>query len=116
VNGDGTLEWEEFSDHIIQLGLIKKEDNGISDIIKKYHYNDKIKESTKHETEISKLYFFEPVQYIVCLEVDSPCIKIYNSFTLELIYTINKTKGTQLFADYIEDNNMIVTTTNAKTI
>ena len=25
VNGDGTMEWEEFSDHIISLGLLRND-------------------------------------------------------------------------------------------
>ena len=36
VNGDETMEWEEFSNHIIELGLLRK-DRTFRNVIKKYN-------------------------------------------------------------------------------
>jgi len=36
VNGDGTLEWNEFSNHIIELGLVRK-DKTFKNVIKSYY-------------------------------------------------------------------------------
>jgi len=35
VNGDGTMEWEEFSNHIIELGLLRN-DRSFKNVIKSY--------------------------------------------------------------------------------
>lgn len=35
VNGDGTMEWEEFSNHIIELGLLRN-DRSFKNVIKNY--------------------------------------------------------------------------------
>jgi len=78
------MEWDEFSNHIIELGLIKK-DKDISGLIKKYYPNDTIKDKVKHESEIEKLYFFRKLSYIVCIEKDNPVIKIFGAFDCNLI-------------------------------
>lgn len=33
VNGDGTMEWDEFSEHIISLGMLRN-DRSYKDVIK----------------------------------------------------------------------------------
>ena len=41
VNGDQTMEWEEFSNHIIELGLLRN-DRSFKNVIKSYFPSDKI--------------------------------------------------------------------------
>lgn len=43
VNGDGTMEWVEFSNHIIELGLLRN-DRSFKDVIKNYHPAENIKD------------------------------------------------------------------------
>ena len=50
VNGDATMEWEEFSNHIIELGLIRK-DRTFTNVIKNYNPSD-IMDKEKHESDI----------------------------------------------------------------
>jgi hypothetical protein len=54
VNGDGTflfyyiiqgtMEWEEFSSHIIELGLLRN-DRSFKNVIKQYYPSDNIKDT-----------------------------------------------------------------------
>jgi hypothetical protein len=41
VNGDGTMEWDEFSNYIIELGLLRK-DRTFTNIIKNYYPSENI--------------------------------------------------------------------------
>lgn len=41
VNGDGTMEWDEFSEHIISLGMLRN-DRSYKDVIKQYNYSQNI--------------------------------------------------------------------------
>ena len=41
VNGDKSMEWDEFSNHIIELGIVKKKE-GTSSVIKNYYPNKNI--------------------------------------------------------------------------
>lgn len=51
VNGDGTMEWDEFSNHIIELGLLRN-DRSFKNVIKQYFPSDNIKDEQKHETGV----------------------------------------------------------------
>ena len=51
VNGDETMEWEEFSNHIIELGMLRK-DRTFQNVIKKYEPTETIHDREKHESEI----------------------------------------------------------------
>jgi len=63
VNGDETMEWNEFSNHIIELGMIKKDQKGSSsDVIKNYYQNNNIKNldnQLSRDAEIERLYFID---------------------------------------------------------
>jgi hypothetical protein len=41
VNGDESMEWEEFSNHIIELGLLRN-DRSFKNVIKSYFISDKV--------------------------------------------------------------------------
>eukprot|EP00330_Aristerostoma_sp_ATCC50986_P010047 CAMPEP_0114576046 /NCGR_PEP_ID=MMETSP0125-20121206/842_1 /TAXON_ID=485358 ORGANISM="Aristerostoma sp., Strain ATCC 50986" /NCGR_SAMPLE_ID=MMETSP0125 /ASSEMBLY_ACC=CAM_ASM_000245 /LENGTH=162 /DNA_ID=CAMNT_0001764237 /DNA_START=127 /DNA_END=615 /DNA_ORIENTATION=- len=58
VNGDETMEWEEFSSYIIELGMIKK-DRNIANVIKNYNVSQSLRDTVKHDNEIEKTYFFD---------------------------------------------------------
>ena len=54
VNDDGTLEWNEFSNHIIELGLLRK-DKTFKNVIKSYYPSELLSDKEKHENEIEKV-------------------------------------------------------------
>ena len=115
VNGDGTMEWEEFSNHIIELGLLRN-DRSFKNVIKNYFPAEKIKDVQKHENGVEKVYFFEKLKTLVVLERDSPKMKIYNSSNSELIFDVNAHKGSVLSAEYITEQKLIATSSNDLTI
>lgn len=53
VNGDGDLEWVEFTNHIIDLGMVKK-DSVFVDTIKDYLPSPI--QDVNHDTEIEHIY------------------------------------------------------------
>ena len=53
-----TMEWEEFSDHIINLGMLRN-DRTYKSVIKNYYPSETIVDKEKHETGIEKVYYFE---------------------------------------------------------
>ena len=48
----GNMEWDEFSNHIIELGLLRN-DRSFKNVIKQYYPSDNIKDDQKHETGVS---------------------------------------------------------------
>jgi len=56
VNDDKTLEWVEFTNHIIEMGMVR-EDSNLIDAIKSYYPSD-IKDG-KHDTEIENMFYLE---------------------------------------------------------
>jgi len=60
VNDDKTLEWVEFTNYIIELGMVRK-DRNLIDAIKNYYADESIKD-TKHDTEIENIHYLEKLQ------------------------------------------------------
>jgi hypothetical protein len=78
VNNDQTLEWVEFTNHIIELGMVRK-DRVFIDAIKNYQPSD-IKDG-KHDTEIEHMYYLDKLKHLLVMERDSKRFKVYNSRT-----------------------------------
>ena len=47
VNGDESMEWEEFSNHIIELGLLRN-DRSFKNVIKSYFPSERVLDREKH--------------------------------------------------------------------
>jgi len=121
VNGDETMEWEEFSNYIIELGLVKKDKTGIVSDIKSYFASETLLDKEKHENEIEKVHFFdfERMKYVFVLERNSSYFKVYDGNNMSLIKNKLAHKGSILAADYYQDenkNDLIVTTSDDLTI
>lgn len=78
VNGDEDLEWVEFTNHIIDLGMVKK-DSIFVDHIKNYLLSD-IRD-TNHDTEIEHIFYMESLKQLIVMERDAKRFKVYNSKT-----------------------------------
>jgi hypothetical protein len=77
VNNDGTLEWDEFTNHIIELGMVRK-DKTFIDAIKSY-YPSTIRDEEKHDTEIDAMFYIDKLKHLLVMERDSRRFKVYNS-------------------------------------
>jgi len=79
VNGDERLEWEEFSNHIIELGMVWKDWTFI-DAIKNYNPSEII-DTEKHDTEIEHMYYLPQLKHLLVMERDAKKFKVYNAKT-----------------------------------
>ena len=61
------MEWEEFSDHIISLGLLRN-DRSFKNVIKNYYPSEHMTDKEKHETGIDKVYYFKEMKSFIVLE------------------------------------------------
>ena len=86
VNGDNKLEWDEFTNHIIELGMVRK-DRTFIDAIKNYYASD-VKDFEKHDTEVEHLYFLEKLKHFLVMERDSKRFKVYNAKTGKFIQSV----------------------------
>jgi len=77
VNGDESLEWDEFSNHIIELGMVRK-DRTFIDAIKNY-YSSEIIDTEKHDTEIEHMYYLPKLNHLLVMERDAKKFKVYNA-------------------------------------
>lgn len=69
------MEWEEFSNHIIELGLLRK-DRTFRNVIKNYYLSENIVDKEKHESDIDNVFYFNNIKNIIVLEKDSPKFKV----------------------------------------
>jgi hypothetical protein len=79
VNNDETLEWDEFTGHIIELGMVRK-DRTFIDAIKNYYASD-IRDDEKHDTEVEAMYYIDKLKHLIVMERDAKRFKVYNSKT-----------------------------------
>ena len=103
VNGDEDLEWVEFTNHIIDQGMIKK-DSVFVDTIKDYKPSD-IRD-VNHDTEIEHIYYMESKQHLIVMERDAKRFKVYNAKNGQLIMSVpsgktSVTGGSFIAADLV---------------
>ena len=108
VNGDETLEWDEFSNYIVETGISKQKNNFVN-VIRNYHLSPITKDKTKHDSEINKVYFFQKIKHLICLESESRKILVYNYNTGNLITSFFGHNGSVISAEYIQGQNLVVT-------
>jgi len=117
VNGDQHLEWKEFTNHIIELGMVRK-DNTYVDAIKNYKISTK-EDKDKHETEVKKLYYFDEIKQLITLERDSRKFKYFDVTKQKQKWVPKESQlhtGTVLSAEYITNRDLLATTANDNSI
>ena len=66
VNGNGYIYWDEFSNYIVESGSTDSKTN-IVDVIRNYHMCKTARDKQKHDNDISKLYYFEPIKQLLVI-------------------------------------------------
>ena len=112
INGDGTMEWEEFTSYIVESGL---SGNDEPDGILKYEVNP-WEDFSKHRSNIERMYFFpkDPAVSsgsIGLVEAQSPLLKIYNS-ECSPVHHLKAPRGHVLAAGHIQDLKQYVMTSS----
>lgn len=107
------MEWEEFSSHIIELGLLRK-DRTFRNIIKNYYPSETIIDKQKHENQIESVFYFD--KFVITLEKDNNKYKVYNAQNCDFICEVNAHKGALITAEHIPEEKMLATSSNDLTI
>jgi len=79
VNNDQSLEWDEFTGHIIELGMVMKDRTFIDAI--KHYFASEIKDEKKHDTEVENIVYFDKLHEMMIMERDSKKFKVYDTKT-----------------------------------
>jgi WD40 repeat protein len=107
VNGDETLEWDEFSNYIVETGIARQKKSFI-DVIRNYHLS-KTKDIHKHEAEISKVFYFHQLKHLIVLENSSKKLKVYDYVDAKLLHSFVAHSGSVLAAEYLHSQKLVVT-------
>ena len=77
INGDGTMDWDEFTKFCVESGLVATRHVKLP---LRYHYVEDMKynDVTSHGPFIHRLKFFEAIQMLVVCEAESNAVKIYS--------------------------------------
>ena len=108
VNGNGYILWDEFSNYIVESGASAPKDNLVN-AIRNYHICKTAKDKQKHENDINKLYFFEPIKQLLVIENESKKILVYNYLTGSMINSFVAHNGSVLAAEYLYGQDIICT-------
>ncbi|KAJ0399503.1 hypothetical protein ATCC90586_007532 [Pythium insidiosum] len=104
INGDGSMEWEEFTSFIVDTGLTVKSHQLNS--IQHYNYVQ-WEDASKHSTFIDQIYYFPSNDLVALIENCSPVFKIYNS-NCELLRTIRSPEGFVQCAEHLPKHDQYV--------
>ncbi|KDO35228.1 hypothetical protein SPRG_00073 [Saprolegnia parasitica CBS 223.65] len=96
INGDGTMEWEEFTSFIVDTGLESQQPNSIQ----MYHHSS-WEDTSKHSSGIDRMYYFPTNDRLALCEYGGHSLKIYNS-RCELLKALKSPDGFVLCAEYVD--------------
>ncbi|RHZ04468.1 hypothetical protein DYB37_012928, partial [Aphanomyces astaci] len=96
INGDGSMEWEEFTSFIVDTGLESQQPNSIQ----MYHHST-WEDTSKHSATIDRMYYFPANDRLAVCEYGTQNLKIYDS-RCELQRVIKSPDGFVLCAEYID--------------
>ena len=103
VNNDGSLEWDEFTKHLIELGKCIKfvtllglvsQDASQVDSEKKYYPSplQGMLDNEKHDTEIENMFFVDKFKHLLVMERDCRMFKVYDSKSMKYITSVPEPK------------------------
>ncbi|KAG1709582.1 hypothetical protein DVH05_020232 [Phytophthora capsici] len=104
INGDGSMEWEEFTSFIVDTGLTVKSHQPNS--IQQYHHVQ-WEDASKHSTFIDHIYYFPSNDLVALVENCSPYLKIYN-VNCELTRTIKSPEGFVQCAEHLPKVSIVL--------
>ncbi|CAG9329654.1 unnamed protein product [Blepharisma stoltei] len=110
VNDDKHLEWDEFSNYIIEIGLVKK-DHGFVDIIKNYKQAE-WRDSVKHDNDIEYIHYIPPLKQLLVMERDNKKFKVYNMKTGKFEREVRGHQGAVIGAHYLSEYSTVATSSN----
>ena len=110
VNDDKHLEWDEFSNYIIEIGLVRKE-QGFVDVIKNYKQSE-WRDTVKHDNDIECVNFFPHLKQLIVMERDNKRFKLYNSKTNRFDREIKGHTGAVISSLHVTKHKLVATSAN----
>lgn len=110
VNDDKHLEWDEFSNYIIEIGLVKK-DHGFIDIIKSYKQAE-WRDTVKHDNDIEYIHYLPSIKQLLVMERDNKKFKVYNMKSGKCEREIRGHQGAVIGAHHLPDYSKVATSSN----
>ena len=109
INGDGTMEWDEFTSFIVEMGMASHDHQ--PDAIQKYNYKCCKEVGNRRTSYIAQVYYFDPDaggnDTVVTCDVDSTEFRVFSS-SLELRCTVQRADGVIGCVDYMGTTNQYV--------
>jgi len=107
INGDGSMEWEEFTSFIVEMGMSSSDHQ--PDAIQKYTCTGSM-ETGNHNSYVHRISYFPKADTVGVVDCDSDEFRIYSS-GLELLATIKVGCGEVRCIAYIDQMNQYVVST-----
>ena len=101
VNGDGTMEWDEFTSFIVETGKTASGHEPSS--IQMYHQSP-WEDSTKHSTHLNRIYYFPAIDKFGATEHASNVLKLYQP-SGQPLRSIARKEGKVLSAAHIPERS-----------
>merc|ERR1712178_565737 len=87
VNGDGTMQWEEFTEFLIEAGMVSREEMSV-DAVKKY-YASTLQDNTRHDDLIEQIQYFPKLERLCVLEHRALGPKMYKAENCMLLKNLS---------------------------
>ena len=116
VNHDELMEWEEFSNYIVESGMIKK-DRTFLDAIKDYKPQE-WQDPVTHKNDIEHLFFLPMLKQLLVMETDSRDFRVYDlkNSRFNFAKLVKGHRGAVTAACHAQDMQRVATSANDLTI
>lgn len=116
VNHDEVMEWDEFSNYIVESGMIKK-DRTFLDAIKNYKFQDWT-DPVPHKNDIEHLFYLPKLKHLLVMETGSREFKVYDlkNSVFSFIRRVNGHRGAVTAACHANGMKRVATSANDLTI
>jgi hypothetical protein len=101
INGDGSMEWEEFTRFMVEKAALYKESQSVDRIPNYYHNAQMESGGHRHRGSIDCLTVLPRYKQFACTENASPLISLYSARTGNLVASM-KCKAVPLSICYVE--------------
>jgi len=106
VNGDGTMQWEEFTSHLVDLASSHYQESK-DEHMPHYRYS-LLEDTSSHDYHCDFMRYFPGLERLVVFERSSRRVKLYDT-KLRLKRMLRGHRGPLLSAEYIPSHEMLVT-------
>jgi WD40 repeat protein len=115
VNHDQVLEWDEFSNYIIEQGMMNN-DRTLIDAFKNYEPITDWRDEAKHENDIEYMQYLPRLKHLLVMERKSKSFKVYNMRTGKFMKEVKGHRGPVISAAHAPELKYVATSGNDLTI